>query len=488
MSEYGDYNFNDNGKYDFRDENYVTPMNQKSPKKKRNNTYMKWVKRIGAVTLSAVLFGGVAGGAFQAVKYLTAAPAAATASTQSGNSSSSLIKTAATSGGSTSTGSLDVSSIAENAMPSIVSITNKSVQEVQSYFSMFGQGGGTQEQETESVGSGIIIGQNDSELLIVTNYHVIESADTLTASFIDDQAYEANVKGTDPDNDLAVIAVSLDSISDDTMSQIAVATMATDEDAVKVGEQVVAIGNALGYGQSVTTGIVSATERSLTTTTEDGTQAAQDAAADSTAENTYIQTDAAINPGNSGGALLNMSGEVIGINSAKLASTEIEGMGYAIPVSRVSDIIENLMNQTTKTKLSTDEQGSIGIKGLSVTEDIQQAYSIPAGVYVSEVTKGGAAEAAGITANSVITSFDGTTITDISQLQDLLQYYAEGTKVEVKLQVPDGDTYIEKTVTVTLGKAVSSDDTQQNDSQSDAQSGNSGLQSGLTQSYGGYIR
>ena len=236
-------------------------------------------------------------------------------------------------------------------MPSIVSITNQSVQEVQNYFSMFGYGAQTpQTEETTSCGSGIIIGKNDTELLIVTNNHVVEDADTLSVSFVNNQVCKANIKGTDADNDLAVIAVPLSEIPDDTMSSIAVATMG-DSDSVEVGEQVVAIGNALGYGQSVTTGIISAANRVIDSDSSsdgnsDGTTA--DTSSTDTTGKTYLQTDAAINPGNSGGALLNMNGEVIGINSAKLASTEVEGMGYAIPISRVSDIIENLMKDVYK--------------------------------------------------------------------------------------------------------------------------------------------
>ena len=346
-------------------------------------------------------------------------------------------------------------------MPSIVAITNKSVQEVQDYFSQFGFGGQgqPQTQETESQGSGIIIGKNDSELLMVTNNHVVEGADTLSVCFIDNQVYEAAIKGTDPENDLAVIAVPLDSISDDTMSKIAVASIG-DSDSLKVGEQVVAIGNALGYGQSVTTGIVSAVNRTLSSNSSD----TQDSnSSDDSSSATYIQTDAAINPGNSGGALLNMNGEVIGINSAKLASTEVEGMGYAIPISRVSDIIDNLMNQTTRTKVDSDKQGTIGIKGINVTSDVQEKYNLPEGIYVSEVTSGSAAEKAGITSGSVITKFDGKSVTDIESLQDLLQYYKAGETVELTLQVPDSDSYKEKTVSITLGSksATSSDSNSQ---------------------------
>lgn len=430
----------------------LTPSGSHNNNKKNPKNSKKLAKKIGAITLSAVLFGSVAAGSFQAVNYFSPVSKTTNSSSQisKGNSSSaSLLKTTTTSN-SSNKGSLDVSDITTSAMPSIVSITNKSVQEVQDYFSQFGFGGQgqPQTQETESQGSGIIIGKNDSELLMVTNNHVVEGADTLSVCFIDNKVYEANVKGTDAENDLAVIAVPLDSISDDTMSQIAVASIG-DSDSLKVGEQVVAIGNALGYGQSVTTGIVSAVNRALSNNSSD-TQDSNSSSDDSSSA-TYIQTDAAINPGNSGGALLNMNGEVIGINSAKLASTEVEGMGYAIPISRVSDIIDNLMNQTTRTKVDSDKQGTIGIKGINVTSDVQEKYNLPEGIYVSEVTSGSAAEKAGITSGSVITKFDGKSVTDIESLQDLLQYYKAGETVELTLQVPDSDSYKEKTVSISLG-------------------------------------
>ena len=375
----------------------LTPSGSHNNNKKNPKNSKKLAKKIGAITLSAVLFGSVAAGSFQAVNYFSpfSKTTGSSGSTASNNSSStSLLKTTAVSG-SSNTGSLDVSDITTSAMPSIVAITNKSVQEVQDYFSQFGFGGQgqPQTQETESQGSGIIIGKNDSELLMVTNNHVVEGADTLSVCFIDNQVYEAAIKGTDPENDLAVIAVPLDSISDDTMSKIAVASIG-DSDSLKVGEQVV---------------------------------------------------------------------EVIGINSAKLASTEVEGMGYAIPISRVSDIIDNLMNQTTRTKVDSDKQGTIGIKGINVTSDVQEKYNLPEGIYVSEVTSGSAAEKAGITSGSVITKFDGKSVTDIESLQDLLQYYKAGETVELTLQVPDSDSYKEKTVSITLGSksATSSDSNSQ---------------------------
>ena len=470
MSEYTNFNQgsdnsfeNTNQTYHYENSSIPAP---RAPRKRRGNGKAgRTAKKIGAVALSAVLFGGVASGTFLGINYAAGyTPGALQAQQDSGSesgaespaaSSSSLMTTTASASQSENKGSMDVSDIASAVMPSIVSITNRSVQEVQNYFSIFGYGGQMQPQETESCGSGIIIGKNDSELLIVTNYHVVEDADTLSACFIDNQVYEANLKGANPDNDLAVIAIPLENISDDTLSQIKIATVG-DSDALKVGEQVVAIGNALGYGQSVTTGIVSATDRTLQTEASAVSTATEDLP-------TYIQTDAAINPGNSGGALVNMDGEVIGINSAKLASTEVEGMGYAIPISRVSDIIETLMNETTRTKVSDAEKSSIGITGITVNEAINEAYDIPAGVYVAEVTEGSGADEAGIRQGDVITAFDGKEVTDIQQLQELLQYYSAGETVEVTLKTMGDGGYVDKTVTLTLSHAAN---TSQTDSES----------------------
>ena len=316
---------------------------------------------------------------------------------------------------------------------------------------MFGYGGQAQEVESTSVGSGIIIGKNDTELLIVTNNHVVEGADTLSASFIDNSVYEATIKGTDSDNDLAVIAVPLSSISDDTMSQIAVAAVG-DSDSLKVGEQV------------VTTGIVSATDRTLSSSDSSDSNALISSTVTTKETPTYIQTDAAINPGNSGGALVNMKGEVIGINSAKLASTEVEGMGYAIPITRVSSIIEELMNETTRTKVADSQKSSIGIAGITVDSNINAAYGIPAGVYVASVTPGSGAEAAGIRKGDVITKFDGKTVSTIQELKEKLQYYAAGEAVSITVQSPgEGGIYTEKELTITLSSAQSSEESQSTD-------------------------
>ena len=400
-------------------------MNEETPKPKKNRKVPKPVKLVCA----GVAFGLVASVTFQTGNYVGTKVFGTT------NTNGKTAKTAQTVDGaklttsSSSTGTSDVATIAKNAMPSIVSITNMSVQEVQSFF------GGTQQQESTSVGSGIIIGQTDSELLILTNNHVVEGNEKLTVSFVDNESVEANVKGTDSTKDLAVVAVKISDVKDSTMDEIAVATMG-DSSKLEVGEQVVAIGNALGYGQSVTSGIVSATERTL-----DGYEGG-----------TLIQTDAAINPGNSGGALLNSNGEVIGINTAKVATDSVEGMGYAIPISDASDTIQNLMNQETKTKVSEAEQGYLGIQGVDVSDESAKMYNMPTGVYISDVVKNGGAQQAGLTKGSVITGLEGTTISDMNSLKEQLQYYRVGDKVKVTVQVPGNNgEYTEKTVEVTLG-------------------------------------
>lgn len=325
--------------------------------------------------------------------------------------------------------SLDVSDIAENVMPSVVSITIKSVTEYNAGF--FGQ---TYEYEAEGSGSGIIIGENDQELLIVTNNHVVADADTVTVAFIDEQVYEAKVKGTDSESDLAIIVVDLEDISAETMSQIRIATIGSSDE-LKVGEQVVAIGNALGYGQSVTTGIVSAKNRT-----------------NETNATPLIQTDAAINPGNSGGALLNMKGEVVGINSSKLASYDVEGMGYAIPISEVESIIGTLMSRETREKVPEDERGYLGIGCQTISEEASMMYGLPVGALVSEVMDGSAAKKAGIKKNYVITKFDGQTVSSADGLVGMLEYYRAGETVDVVVLYPVDDEYKEKTVSVTLGK------------------------------------
>ena len=418
----------------------------------------KMMKKGATISLCAVLAAGIGVGAYEGVDYFTGAQSvqAATDSSEkltlmkSDKKSDKSTEDTTDTKSSDTKGSLDVSEVAEGAMPSVVAITTKSVQEVQNYYSMFGsQYAPSQEQEVQGSGSGIIIGKTKSELLIATNYHVVDGADTVSVTCIDGETYEATVNGYDEDKDLAVVSVATKDVSDDTMDAISVAKIGSSDD-LKIGEQVVAIGNALGYGQSVTTGIVSAKNRK---TDSSGQIESSDSTDNSSSINkgvNLIQTDAAINPGNSGGALLNMDGEVVGINSSKLASTEVEGMGYAIAISDVADSLENMMNAKARDKV--DNHGILGITGSTVSDEAVQIYGIPQGVFVSEVTEGGPADDAGITKNMVITEFDGKTITSIDQLVELLQYYEPKEKIDVTVAVLDGNEYKEKTLTVKLGK------------------------------------
>ena len=448
-------------------------------KDNRNDKIRKIAKKGLTFSLCAVLAGGLAAGSFEGVNKLAGWSGATTVEAASNKDETTLTyaksekKDADASDsksdtgkdtGSTAKGNLDVSEIASEALPSIVSITTKSVQEVQNYFGMYGMYGYApqqQEQEVEGSGSGIIVGKNDDELLIATNYHVVEGADTLSVAFTDGNAVEASVKGFDEERDLAVVSVSLDDVKDDTMDAISIAKIGSSDD-LKVGEQVIAIGNALGYGQSVTTGIVSAKNRRM----DSDNNTVTDGSDDSSDGVNLIQTDAAINPGNSGGALLNMEGEVVGINSAKLASTEVEGMGYAIAISDVTDILQNLMNETSRDKLDDSEHGVLGIEGSSVSSEAVQMYGIPAGVFVKEVTEGGAADKAGLKANSVITEFNGKTVSSIDQLSEYLSYYEPDEEVELTVQVPHGTSYKEETVKVTLDENTDADDSDDNDKDS----------------------
>lgn len=448
-------------------------------KDNRNDKIRKIAKKGLTFSLCAVLAGGLAAGSFEGVNKLAGWSGATTVEAASNKDETTLTyaksekKDADASDsksdtgkdtGSTAKGSLDVSEIVSEALPSIVSITTKSVQEVQNYFGMYGMYGYApqqQEQEVEGSGSGIIVGKNDDELLIATNYHVVEGADTLSVAFTDGNAVEASVKGFDEERDLAVVSVSLDDVEDDTMDAISIANIGSSDD-LKVGEQVVAIGNALGYGQSVTTGIVSAKNRRM----DSDNNTVTDGSDDSSDGVNLIQTDAAINPGNSGGALLNMKGEVVGINSAKLASTEVEGMGYAIAISDVTDILQNLMNETSRDKLDDSEHGVLGIEGSSVSSEAVQMYGIPAGVFVKKVTEGGAADKAGLKANSVITEFNGKTVSSIDQLMEYLSYYEPDEEVELTVQVPHGTSYKEETVKVTLDENTDADDSDDNDKDS----------------------
>ncbi len=399
----------------------------KSPKTPHNKRTF-WKKGV-AVVASAAVFGGVAGGAFYGIagnqiKKLDALTNTTTevASTTSAATTQSLSLTSTASVGN----GMDVSTIAENVMPSVVAINISAIVEQQGMF------GYTQQYEAEGSGSGIIIGENDSELLMVTNNHVVSDATTVNVTFADGESYEAQVKSTDSDTDLAIVVVKLSDIKESTMNQIKIATIG-DSDSLKVGEQVVAIGNALGYGQSVTTGIVSAKDRTNSTNTTP-----------------LIQTDAAINPGNSGGALLNMKGEVIGINSSKYSDTTVEGMGYAIPITAVQDRLDDLMNRQTREKVDESEKGYLGISCATVSSDVSEAYGIPEGVLVTDVASKSAAEKAGIKANYVITKIDGQSISSAEELTEKLNYYAVGETVPITYEYLKDDAYVEKTVDVIL--------------------------------------
>ena len=324
----------------------------------------------------------------------------------------------------------DVTQVVEAVMPACVSITNNFTQTVQDFW------GQTYSQDETASGSGIIIGENEQELLIVTNNHVVDSTEQLYVQFIDGETVEAQVKGTDASADLAVVAVKLDTIANSTKQEICIARMG-DSDSLKIGEPAIAIGNALGYGQSVTTGVISALNRKIeSSNSEEGTS--------------LIQTDAAINPGNSGGALLNMRGEVIGINSNKIGGSSIEGMGYAIPISTARPIIEDLMERQTRTKYSEEERGYLGISCINVTSDLSENFSMPQGIFVAQVYSGTGAEAAGLVRGNIVVAFDGVTVQDQEELTKQMQYYKAGESVEITIMVNSANGYQQKNVTVTL--------------------------------------
>ena len=437
--------------------------NQKPPKAKKSKQpgSVSTGKKIAFCIACAVIFGVVSGICFQGVRYVTnrflpttTSSTTKLQSTTDGKSASTARSTSSPS--TTQTGTTDVSGIAEQTMPAIVAITSTS--QGANYYDLFGQQ--YQGQDTTSAGSGFIVGQNDKELLIATNNHVIDGAKTISVQFIDEQIYEATVKGTDSSNDLAVIAVQTSKIKESTMNKIRVADLG-DSSKIKVGEMAVAIGNALGYGQSVTVGYISAISES-----ESGSSS-------SSSSNTIkaIQTDAAINPGNSGGALINMQGQVIGINSAKIAASEVEGVGYAIPISVAKPIIEDLMN---KENLKDSEKGYLGISGRTVSDEMA-AYNMPNGVYVAEVSKNGAADKAGIQKGDIITSINNMEVRSIESLQEKANSYKKGTQVEIILQRSDSGTYKEKKVKVTLqGSSSLNGLSSGKSSNNDSQSGNSG--------------
>ena len=408
---------------------------QRPEHEKRNGRSL--TGKIAGVTAAAVLFGTVAGGTMFAVN-TTGEYLKGHYTTIGQTETQAQLKVAQSDDGSSTTAGApvtsaiqtDVSAIVEKAMPSVVAINNTMLMQQQTWF------GPSQTVEVPSSGSGIIVGQNDEELLIVTNNHVVEDSKELTVTFIDNQQVSAAIKGTDSETDLAVIAIPLKDIPADTMSQIKVATLG-DSDALKVGQGVIAIGNALGYGQSVTVGYVSALNREVK-------------AEDQTSRK-LLQTDAAINPGNSGGALLNMKGEVIGINAAKYSSTEVEGMGYAIPISQAQDIINELMNKKTRVAVDEAEQGYLGIQGQNIDETAASMYGMPRGIYVYKIVEDSAASKSDLREKDIITKFDGQTVRTMADLKDMLTYYKGGDTVNLTVQSLENGQYIERTVEITLG-------------------------------------
>lgn len=401
------------------------------------------VKKTAGIVAAALLFGVVAGSTMSGIRLLVDRVNPVKAQEQVSVSQAETLPAPKTSGQENSapviaTGTNDVSAIVERAMPSVVAINSVTQMEVQNWF------GQSQIYEGKGSGSGIIVGESDTELLLVTNNHVIEGANSLSVTFNDNESAEAHIKGTDSENDLAVLAVSLDAISDDTKSKIAIATMG-DSDSLKVGQGVIAIGNALGYGQSVTVGYVSALDREVHT--------------DEQTTRNLLQTDAAINPGNSGGALLNMQGEVVGINSAKYSSTDVEGMGYAIPISKVRSIIDDLMTKKTRVQIEQERQGYLGIQGTDIDANTSNLYGMPQGVFVYKIVEGGAAASSDLKEKDIITKFDGQSVKTMSELKNMLLYYAGGDSVELTVQSLQDGQYVERQVVITLGTRPSDENT-----------------------------
>ena len=405
-----------------------------APRKKNS-----WARKAAGITAAAVLFGTVAGGVMTGVNYVGArltglADITATAPAETEGTTTAQVPetSAASNNGSTTAVSTvtDVSSIAEKAMPSLVAINDTMTVEQNNFFGM------PQTYQAQSSGSGIIVGQNDTELLIATNNHVVSGATDMKVTFTDSTQVAAAVKGTDSATDLAIIAVKLSDIPSDTMSKIKVATLG-NSDNVKVGQQVIAIGNALGYGQSLTVGYISALDREITD--ENGIQ------------HTYIQTDAAINPGNSGGALLDLNGNVIGINAAKNASTEVEGMGFAIPISKAQEILNNLMTKKTGEAVDESAQGYLGIQGTNIDANASKEYGMPVGIYVYKIVEGGAAANSDLKEKDIITKFDGQSVTNMEELKQMLTYYEGGSTVSLTVQSLVNGSYVEHEVQITLG-------------------------------------
>ena len=436
------------------------PSEEHHEKRRKNGL----TRKVAGITAAALLFGTVSGGTMVGINKIADSFGPATyplvssqAAVEDSTTEAQTSASASASGNSAVAGNaaaLDVSAIAKSAMPSVVAINNTMLYQSNNWWGM------SQTYEVPSSGSGIIIGQNDEELLIATNNHVVEDSENLSVVFINDTSVNASIKGTDADSDLAVIAVALKDIPEDTLSQISVAKLG-DSDALEVGQGVVAIGNALGYGQSVTVGYVSALNREVKV--------------DNTVTRNLLQTDAAINPGNSGGALLNMKGEVIGINAAKYSSTDVEGIGYAIPISKAQEILSTLMTQRTKNQtVAEGEEGYLGIQGLTVDDSMVKQQDMPAGVFVYGIIDGGAAANSDLRKRDIIVKFDGQSVKSMAALQDLLKYYKAGETVELGVKSLENGEYVDRTVTITLGtKATLGQDAQNGNSQNNgSQNGN----------------
>jgi len=435
--------YNQSYQYSYTNQNAENPKEAKKRAKKmkkqqrkavRGNTTKRVLVSVAAVAAVAVV--SVAS-SYSTIAYLDSKRSddVVIQSTSTGNfnkNDKEISQMTTTSTGSSTIVTTDVSSMVSEVMPSVVTISNVGTGSVNTFF------GQSQTYQYTSSGSGIIVGKNDTELLVVTNAHVISGADTINVTFVDGKEYVADVKGSDSTIDIAVIALPLDDLKKETKESIKIATLG-NSDNLTVGEPAIAIGNAMGYGQSVTTGVISALNREVTV--EDVTS-------------TLIQTDAAINPGNSGGALLNLAGEVIGINSVKYTSTEVEGMGYAIPISDVADVINEMMNKETKKKVDSDKSGYLGIKAMEITSSVASQYNMPEGIYVASVEENGCADKAGIEKGDIITKIGSTSVATVSDLTTELEYYEAGTEVEVVVQkqVKNGYGYEEKTLKVTLDK------------------------------------
>ena len=389
---------------------------------------MSFFKKMTKCAALALVFGVVGGTAFSGASYFIGQQFPKSTQTESSDTAVTKIQPTSTAA---SVSSSDISDVVDEVMPSIVAITSMTQQEVQSFF---GQG---QIVENESSGSGILVNKDDNYLYVATNNHVVEGSTALTVQFSDGTTASATVRGTDPSDDLAVVQVALSDLSEDTLNTIKIATIG-DSDQLAVGEAAIAIGNALGYGQSVTTGVISALSREVTI---------QDETTGESISNSLIQTDAAINPGNSGGALLNVKGEVIGINSSKYSDTSVEGMGFAIPMATAKPILEDLI---TNGKTTTTGSPYLGIYGVDVTEDVSKQYNMPEGVYVAQIVDGSGAANAGITTGSIITKVDDTEVGSMEELKECINKYKVGDTVTVTVQIADGGSYTEKQISVTL--------------------------------------